>query len=372
MLYKKFVIIGAGPVGLSLALKLASRNQEVVIIDKDVVTHADRRVLALSYASIEFLNELGGFDYSLATAVNKVVISNGNVDTVIQAEDIALNHLGFTVNYTDLCTTLRERVSNNPKITFVNGLVQKVVDSEGFATVFYTDLSTKKEVILTAQYALMAEGGSIAPQSVKFIIHDYKQEALLAKFIAPQFHNHIAYERFTPRGPLVLLPVEQGYTFVWSIDSSLAKEYKANPNTMLEELYNYLPLELQSIQLDSEISSFPLKLKQAKNPTLKHVVLLGNAAQTIHPVSAQGFNIGLRDVREFCQFYFNNPHAGLDKYAHIRSFDVAAVASFTHILATQMDKDTWLTNKVQDYGIKLLSKVNLVQNYIARSLVFGV
>lgn len=377
MLHKSIVIIGGGPVGLSLSLLLAKQGKPVTIIDRGIDKSTDGRVLALSYASYAILKNINSWpDTNSITSINTVQISHKGLGvSQINAAALELESLGYTVEYSQLCDSLLQEVKNNTLIDYITGEVIQIHDGDGYAHIEYTN-NHAEDILLTSDLLVLAEGGKLLSAiNHKQLDYDYKQQALIFHIKTKVNPNGVAHERFAGSGPLVLLPYQDHYVVVWSLNNNDANHYKQNTSLMIEQLNHEFTRRLGGAELISKVVAFPLKLTQTSQRVHKRTVIIGNSAQVVHPVSAQGLNLGLRDVLVLSDMLSTSHKLNinlLNGYDDIRRRDANAVIGFTHFLATKMETSSKLLAHLRGAGIIGLSNVPFAQNIIARSLIFGI
>lgn len=366
MIHKSIVIVGGGPVGMVVAIKLAiSGHKDITILDANPGGIQDGRVLALSYASCKLLENINAWDGDLATAIKQVHISHSGLGiSKIDASDVDLPDLGYTVKYTDLCNKLQQSMAKYPEIKLTKAIVKELIPGKNYATVLYGD----EEQYLTADLAILAEGGRIKLSQVEYKEHDYKQVAIIATIKTELKHNNIAFERFDDCGAIVLLPHEKTYVLVWSCPLE-EQEHLKNPENLLLRLNELKFMKrFGKFEIQGKIHSFPLKLQVAKNRVLDRVILMGNSAQRVHPVSAQGLNLGLRDVDALLELT-DGDLTKIDSYDKLRTNDSKFVIGFTHFLAKFLE--TPYTKHLRGLGLMALSNCKPLQNKLANSLIFG-
>lgn len=371
MIHNSLIIVGGGPVGLTLALSLANCGHKVTVIDSGIDKSGDGRVLALSYASQQLLVGVNGWPANV-TPINCVEVSHAGLGiSQIKASALELDSLGYTVGYHTLCSQLLAQVQQNININLLIAEVKQIHDGGSYVTIDIQHGSDTE--IITADWVFLAEGGSLLAGDNLRINHDYRQQALVAHIKTLKKHGNIAYERFGSSGPLVLLPYEDHYVIVWSLDNELAKTYLSNNELFITELNRLFVRQLGGCSLLSKIHSFPLFLKQVRNRVLQRIVLLGNSAQLLHPISAQGLNVGLRDVKTLAKLFrdYSASKNFLDQYHQLRESDVGKVVKFTHLLATKMESQNRVIQHLRGVGLAGLNMAPRIQNTLAYHLIYG-
>lgn len=375
MIHESIVIIGGGPVGLSLALLLSGQGKNVTIIDQGLSKNNDGRILALSYASFDIIGKwLDTESSQIRTPINTVQIShNGLGVSQINSDQLHLDSLGFTIKYSDVCEQLLLEVKSRDNIKLIIADVINVEDGIGYATIEYQNIDDRH--LLTCDLLIMAEGGKLLQMIAKKVDYDYEEQAVVFHITTKEKHNNIAYERFAKNGPLVLLPYDKHYVVVWSLKNELANQVIHDKNKLTEMLDEEFTNRLGGADIINKPISFPLKLIQTKQKFFKRMVVVGNSAQTVHPVSAQGLNLGLRDVFALAELLSKDVNINLKSlasYDSVRNMDSNAVIGFTHLLATKLESQNFIIKHLRGAGLIGLSNLPFIQNFIARSLIFGV
>jgi 2-octaprenyl-6-methoxyphenol hydroxylase len=227
----------------------------------------------------------------------------------------------------------------------------------------------------------VADGGaSLAKSSsTETRDHDYGQAAVVGLVRPDRPHRHRAYERFTPAGPIALLPFEDEFAFVWSCETEQA------PSLLVleDELF------LKQLQLAfgdraghfvglRQRASFPLALRVMCERASARLVLLGNAAQTLHPIAGQGFNLGLRDVWDLAEVIRsrNTEEIGSQsmttRYRRQRRVDRAGGIALTDALARVFSTDFAPLGFGRGVGLALLDMLPPVKRGLMRHMIFGV
>ena len=371
MIHKKIIIIGAGPVGLSLAISLAKQGKLITLIDQSFYPKKDQRILALSYASSNFLKKIDSCPQR-STTIQSIQISHDGLGiSKIKSEDMNIPTLGFTISYDDLCAKLLETVLQIPQIELITAQVTHVKSIDKYAIIeLIQDNHTK---IITSDLVILAEGGKLSVDNLA-INKDYQQMALVAHVAIKSLSKNVAFEHFGKLGPLVLLPYQEHYIVVWSLANILAKTYLNSSEQFIFALDDEFTKRLGGALLLKPLASFHLKLIKASSRVQGRIIRVGNAAQTLHPISAQGLNLGLRDVKELAKI-LNQEHeinlTSLQKYSELRNQDVNSIIKFTDFLATKMETRNSILRHLRGAGLIGLSNFPYLQNAIAKILIFG-
>lgn len=183
-----------------------------------------------------------------------------------------------------------------------------------------------------------AQSGVRTAAAIDAAVEDYDQVAIVANVAADRPHDGTAYERFTPSGPLAVLPLYDGsYGVIWSCSpADAAGVLSLTDDAYLRELQARFGWRAGKFVRVGRRASYPLRLTRAAATTATRTVLIGNAAQALHPVAGQGFNLGLRDAAMLAEVIANAP-AGVDvgapdllhRFSDWRAADRTGVVKFT-------------------------------------------
>jgi len=290
------VILGGGPIGLVCALLLARQGIASHLVDARPVAalQRDRRLLALSRGTLDSLEPLLGRDFAPLGEIHRIhVSSRGNLGSAqLGSKDFDGVAVGATVWYADLVDALARAADATALITVQRP--RKAVEVR--QKVHAVEIALDNGAVLTGPLAIDAEG---TPP----LGRDAAQYALLAELeIACPPGD--AIERFTAEGPLALLPLPAGdadgrparMSMVWCMPAAAARARLAMPDAdLFEELGQALGHRLGRPTGIGPRSIFPLHTHRLEQVCEHRVVHLGNAAQSLHPVAGQGFNLGIRD-----------------------------------------------------------------------------
>jgi 2-octaprenyl-6-methoxyphenol hydroxylase len=340
-------IAGGGMVGLSLAAALADLPLEVVVIEPVAAESGDQpsfdaRTTALSAGSRRVLEGIGVWPAvaSRATPIRRIHVSERGAfgTAILTAAEQGVAALGHTVENRLLGQALHARVGGLPRIRLLHA---RVAGLEAGAKAVRLKSSTGET--LAASLVVAADGAQSTVRTALGIgvsIADYRQHAIIAHVDTTRFHEHTAYERFTPTGPLAVLPIGEGRSaVVWTLAPDAARRALVlDDASFLAELQAAFGLRLGRFTRVGRRQSHPLALTRAERLTAPRAVILGNAAQSLHPVAGQGFNLALRDVALLAELLADardrdpGDPALLETYARERAPDRGAVIHFTDSL----------------------------------------
>ncbi len=377
------VIAGGGPVGLVLALALQQQGVPFTMLEARAqgASHQDTRALALSYGSRLILEKLGVWDdlEVKATAINTIHISQrgGLGRTRLSAVEHDLPALGYVLPYGAITKAL-DAVINAENILY-EAQATEIVPDEPYAQVVFNRQG--ESITLASPLIVVADGGRglSGIKGIERETKEYGHDALISKVKAELSHGNIAYERFTPQGPMALLPNgERDFSLVWTgeknkIDALLSLD----DATFLTQLYEAFGDRVGKFLSVEKRLSFPLKLSTLKPATAPHLVVIGNAAQTMHPVAGQGFNVGMRDAWTLADLIVNASLGQLgnaemlDLYRQQRKSDTRGGILFTDFLVSVFSNDLIGISSLRGAGLGILELLKPVKNFLVGKMSFG-
>ncbi len=312
------IIIGAGLVGAGLAAALQSQSPNtawrIAIVDARVPNHQDPRLFALNYASCEFLKKIKIWDELVehAAPIQQVHVSRrGHFGAVrLKQEDLSIipngntSYLGQVIPAYLIEKTIDEKLAAIASITFYRPatLTSLQQDTEQVTLTLQIETrETKKEITLTAPFVIGADG---VHSTVRAQCHiateevDYQQSAIVTRVALARSHHNIAYERFYQHGAMAMLPlVGSECAMIWSGDQQIISQLMTlTDEEFLQALQQTFGTRLGKLVSIKQRHQFPLHMVRAKKNRAGRVLLLGNAAHTLHPIAAQGFNLALTEV----------------------------------------------------------------------------
>ena len=379
----KVIIVGGGPVGSVLALALQQQGVAFTMLEARAkgASHKDTRALALSYGSRLILEKLGVWDAvsAKATAINTIHISQrgGLGRTKLNAAEHNQEAMGYVLPYGALTQALDAALDTSQ--VMYEAEATEIKPSEPFAEVTFNQ--NDKSQTLQSALLVVADGGRSLGEiaGIAKETKEYGHDALVSKVTAELPHNNIAYERFTPGGPMALLPNgAAGFSLVWTGEkASMDALLQLDDCTFLSQLHEAFGDRVGKFLSIEKRMSFPLKLSTLKPSTAPHLAIIGNAAQTMHPVAGQGFNVGLRDARTLADLIIDTPtnllggSSMLEKYSKQRSRDTRGGILFTDLLVNVFSNDTIGLSSLRGASLGSLELLKPVKNMLVSKMSFG-
>ncbi|WP_233078150.1 2-octaprenyl-6-methoxyphenyl hydroxylase [Rheinheimera soli] len=309
------VIAGGGMAGSMLAYVLLSQNPalKLAIVEQSSELGTDEqpskasfdsRSIALAHGSVELLQQWGLWQalHQSGCAIKHIHISDrGHFGkTYLNAADHQLSALGQVIEVEAIGEVLWQKL--------------KIFTAQGRLSWFYNDaisalnptaelqhISLRSGAQLQSKLLVIAEGGLSPSRSLagfELKSEDYQQHALIANIGLSDSHQHKAFERFTPTGPLALLPLtRQRYSLVWTLNPEQAEHHLNQPDhEFLAALQQAAGHRAGVFKTVGQRVVYPLSLKRATEAARHRTVLLGNSLHNLHPIAGQGFNLAVRDI----------------------------------------------------------------------------
>ncbi len=333
-------IVGAGPVGAAVAALCAAPGLSIALFEARPGASREPRILALSHASRTLLEDVGAWPAARATTITSIHISQkgGPGRTLLDAAEQGLGALGYTVTYAALEEALARRLAQAGVAIHYGESCERITLERDAASLRFASGSQ-----VEARLLVLADGGANAGKipGIAFAEKDYEQHAVIGQVATDRAHGGRAYERFTPQGPVALLPVEERYAFVLTAPPVEAARLLALDDArFLVELQSHFGDRAGRFMSVAGRTSFPLRLRAVNVPVALRTAIVGNAAQALHPIAGQGLNLGLRDAAALAAEIAGSPIANvgdatmLDAYRGSRRRDAARGVAFTDFLAT--------------------------------------
>ncbi len=379
------VIIGGGPVGMALTLALRDTGISSLLLEARGLPEKDEdpRPLALSHGSHLILHRLGVWNkLAKNTPITTIHISNrGSLgQTVLTSDDAGVPALGFVVNYHDLFCSMHQQLIESGADYITGAIVTRFDTTESLGNVYFNYQGKEEQV--SAKLLVLADGGQLARQipAITYQTHDYQQWAVVANIKAEKKQTGIAYERFTTDGPVAMLPNGEDFALVWTVSPESVQAITSSSDAaFLTQLHRHFGDRLGKFISAGKRSAFPLSLKYAVPTTTQRTALIGNAAQTLHPVAGQGFNLGLRDAYELACEIINTQGISreigtpsmLSRYRQRRQIDSSGGRIFTDSLIKLFSNENKLFKHACGFGLSILDRTPPLKRFVARRMIFG-
>ena len=365
------LIIGAGPVGQTLHLALAAGGQKSLLLDRRPLDaqQDDPRALALSHGARQLLEQIDSWPTRAATPIETIHVSqkDGFGRTVIDRADYNLPALGYVVRYRDLAAGIAARLSPDALLDAVDIVDIRHGDD-------HVSVSLRRDGVLhtlRAKVLIHAEGTPGDDPAVK--VNDYGQHAVIAEITPQPGHNKRAWERFTRDGPLALLPLGNEYSVVFTLPPDKADAVLAlDDDAFAAALQNQFGTRM-TFSNPGPRSRFPLALRMREALVKGSEVWIGNTAQTLHPVSGQGFNLGLRDAWQLSEILLESgvDRSSLEKYAASRRLDRHGSALFTDQIVRAFSNDFGPLKLARGLGLLALDLFPPARHFVAKRMIWG-
>lgn len=350
---------------------------------KQGAANQDTRALALSFGTRRILEKLGVWQSlaAHATAINTIHVSQkGSIGrSLLKAADYDQEALGYVLSYGALCTVLNAQIVDFPAIHFIDeAQAESITHNAEQAAVRYQRHGESHDI--QSALVVLADGGR-SLEEVAGLTRDTKEyghDALITKVSAELPHNNIAYERFTANGPMALLPNgERDFSLVWTGEKSrIAPLLELSDAEFLTQFHAEFGDRVGRFLSVEKRMTFPLKLSQLQTTDTPHLVVIGNAAQTMHPVAGQGFNVGLRDAEMLAKHIADAEYAlgssdMLAAYRASRKTDTKHGLLFTDFLVNIFSNDILGVSALRSAGIGIFDLVNPVKRFLVSKMSFG-
>lgn len=381
------VIVGGGLVGASLACALSGHDLRIAVVEalpprSQNQPSYDDRTLALALASVNIFSMLDVWpDLSEnATAIRQVHVSSaGQLGMLrLSADELGVPALGYVAQAREVGGALYRSLERLPDCELIcPATVRNLHDGVSHTEVeIETDSGVRK---LPSKLVVAADGAQSVVRDLRdisFDVHDYGQSAIIANITPQDFHNNRAFERFTPTGQLAMLPHEgRRCGLVWVLPEDQAESWlECSDDEFLAEVQNRFGYRLGHLGKLGKRASYPLRMGQPAADTAYRTVLVGNAAHTIHPVAAQGFNLGLRDVALLAERLIGARRLGLDlgdseiaaAYSASRRVDQQSMMTLTDGLVRVFTHPSGLVRAGRSIGLLGMSLSRSARRSIAR------
>ena len=391
------LIIGSGPIAITTSLLLAKINIKVCLLIDDlkyfkneVKQSGPARLFAIAQNSYEIFDEIGIAEdvAKNSQSINRLRVVDDNSYSKVDflPKDIDLKNFGYLIDEIILLRLLYDKLNANlDKIDVLHSSSSIKVESEEFFTHIHCDklmnISNEKEN-LNNIYAPLIIGADGKRSTIRDLIGidtkelDYGETAIVIDIKHTDWpHNGVAVEKFTPNGAFAILPKHElsgtMSSLVWIEQGKLSKDdiNFFDKDTLKDLILRKLNGYLGDIELASDPLTYNLKLVQAKKRHKDRVVLIGDAAQAIHPIAGQGLNLGLRDMQGIIKMIVEGLEIGLDigseslleDYSNARELDVEKMVKATTFLTNLFSNDILPIKIIRRLGLRGFDKVSWIK-----------
>lgn len=377
------VIIGAGIVGCALAGLLAEQTPlKITLIEQKLLEKTnssdnyDARVSALSVASENMFKQIDAWDAVLkdrASAFKKMFVWDRNTQAHIQfnALDVSALHLGHLVENSVLLNALIKKIKAQTNITILEEMPESILGNQ---------IQFKNGTSLSAKLIIGADGAKSWTREqagIEWQTKDYHHTAIVCSLTTEKSHEQTAWQCFTPEGPIAFLPFENEHhcSLVWSSSPEHAASLMLMTDEQFQEaLAKNFEYKLGKVLKVSARHAFPLTRAEAKTFVKDNIILMGDAAHTIHPLAGQGLNLGLSDAISLAQLITEALAGGkpwdapslLKRYERSRKSDTFLMMQTMDQLKNLFAAKHPVIQGIRQLGLNAVNKSPFIKNQLAK------
>ena len=380
------IIVGGGPVGLTLALALgrSAPGMRLALVDRRPLSvPRDNRASAIAAGVRHIFEALGVWDDMAAQAqpISAMRITDSGHGDL--ARPLFLQFEGEVAPGEAFAHMVPNTASTAALMAGAEGLFDMVAPAEiadwsgegALARLVLADGRVLEAPLIVA--ADGAQSGLRQRAGIGTFGHDYRQTGLVATIAHALPHDGIAYEHFRPAGPFASLPLPGNRSsLVWTEAAADAPRFLAmDAETLAGEIEAVMGSSLGAVTLEDRLMGFPLRLQLAKSFAGPRLALVGDAAHVIHPIAGQGLNLGLKDVAALAEVVVDAMRLGLDhgnadvleRYQAWRRFDTTTMAAFTDGMNRLFSNDAAPLRALRDFGLGLVDRAVPIKSAFIRA-----
>lgn len=375
------VIVGGGLVGASLASALKHSGLRLALVEGGSLpgfdTEWDSRIYAFTPGNVEFLHECGAWqrlDLSRVQQVEEMrVFGDAGSRLDFSAYEIGVPELAFILESRLLQHALWQGLREQDDLTILQPAqcAELVIKDEA------AHLKLKDGREIRAKLVVGADGRDswVRHQTnMPEVPTPYHQHGVVANFSISRNHRGIAYQWFTPEGILALLPLPgKRISIVWSVSPERSAELLALTHEELcAQVSDASSRTLGELKVITPPASFALRVLNLAHLTRPRLALIGDAAHNVHPLSGQGVNLGLRDVRELAKVLSQRGTLDcgdpglLRRYEKARQADIMSMQLTTDTLKNLFVNDNPLLRSLRNFGLSATGKLVPLKKMLAR------
>ncbi len=368
------VIVGGGMVGATIAVALKNSNLRIALIDA-VETHAeDKRLIALNHSSCLLLKNLGIWPSlaNHATPIRQVHISRrGHFGiTRLNASELALNELGHLIPAKYINVALYDALAQLKNFTRLCPATLTDLHTE----LNHVSLTIAQQKINT-RIVIAADGTHSTVRKLLKIpteIIDYQQKALVTQIDLTRSHQHVAYERFLAQGAIAMLPLgENQAAMIWSGNNAdIENLLKLSDEDFLQQLQQQFGYRLGKLKKSHERFFYPLQFVKAREQITQRIILIGNAAHTVHPIAAQGLNLALYEIAILAEHFTQQTSETLSLNMNSNYFQQQNFSlPLSHHLTQLFSADFFILNATRQIGMVGLDLFPKMKQHFVKRLL---
>ena len=379
------VIVGGGLVGMSLAVGLANSPCKVLLLEQNQTAPLhdnilDLRTTGLTRSSEKMFRQSGIWE-KIATAATNIerldISEQGNFGGArIDANQHGISPIGYMVPNHHLMQVLSAEVNQLPNLTVLSPASCIALEAQAYG--YQVTIKINQETKCVSTNLLVGADG--ANSKVRELLDisathkKYHQAAIITNVQTQSTHDNVAYERFTQHGPLAVLPIQGDHcALIWTQPDDQVQNYiDMDDARFLSALQKAFGYRLGRFVAVGRRSAYPLSMTTSDELVRDHALLIGNAAQTVHPVAAQGFNLGLRDVHTLItmlkdtQFKVESIPEMLVQYEQQRTPDRQHVIRLTDGLTRLFAPQAWPAKFLRGMGVRIIGSLSVAQRSVLR------
>ncbi|HUC60612.1 MAG TPA: UbiH/UbiF/VisC/COQ6 family ubiquinone biosynthesis hydroxylase [Alphaproteobacteria bacterium] len=382
----RVLIVGGGMVGATLGTALAGAGVETILLDREAPQNQrapsfDGRASAIAWGSARALSGIGVWDgpglAAHAEPIREIRVSDGPslLHLHYRGDEVADHPLGFMVENRDIRAVLGRALETRDAATLI--APAELASLECHESGVRARLADGTEI--AAELAVSAEGRNARLRreaGIAVTEWSYPQTGIVATVEHERPHEGVAHERFLEPGPFAMLPLQGNRSsIVWTEHRALAPELLAlDDDAFAAELERRFGPSLGRLDVRGPRWSYPLALLHAERYIDRRLVLVGDAAHSIHPIAGQGLNLGLRDVAALAEILVDAHRLGrdlgdadlLERYQRWRRFDNVALMVATDALNRLFSTGAPLVRLARDLGLAAVNELPPLKRFFMR------
>ncbi|HDR1026645.1 2-octaprenyl-6-methoxyphenyl hydroxylase [Pasteurella multocida] len=386
------IIVGGAMTGTTLALALSSKTagkMRIAVLEKQVTHHHqqsgfDARCIALSdgscqrFAQIQLPQSphLWSRLQPVSTPIHKIHVSDKGHSGLLEfrAQEFNLPQLGAVIELTQAGQILLNAIQEYTHIDYLAPIeIENITRNDAHVEIKLKNHRTLRGQLLVGAdgtQSLVAKAANIAQK----VVREYRQTAIITNILVQQDHQYRAFERFTDEGPLALLPMQDNLmSLVWCVKDA-QQLMTLNDQAFLSALQDRFGWRLGKLLQCGQRFTYPLNLYQAEQHIQPRIALIGNAAQTLHPIAGQGFNLGIRDVMTLADVVATHylQQKDIGTYAHLQAYEKQRQSDQQQTLRLTDDLLSIFANHLlplqfgRTLGLMTLSQSTLLRQHFAK------